>query len=115
MPADTPGVVMTDQFGQPPQYGASGYPQAPYPVVRNSQDAVIALVAAIASWVICPIVPAIIALVYASRAEQAIAASGGALTGQGMVTGARVIAWVHLALAAVFAVVAVVLIVAFLR
>jgi uncharacterized membrane protein len=85
---------MTDQYGTP----------------RTSNDAVIALVAAIASWVICPVVPTIVALVYAGRAQRAITASGGALTGSGMVTAARVLSWVHLALAAVVVVVLIVLI-----
>jgi hypothetical protein len=103
---------MTNQYGRVP-YGSPPYGQpGGYPVPQNSNDAVVALVAAIASWVICPIVPSIVALVYAGRARRAILASGGALTGSGMVTAARVLAWVHLVLAAVLLVVLVVLIAA---
>ena len=100
--------------GQPqyavPQHGAPVW-GGPYPPVQNSQDAVIALVAAIASWVICPVIPAIVALVFAKKAEQAIAGSRGALGGQGMVTGARIIAWIHLGLVAAFLAVVLVLVV----
>jgi hypothetical protein len=94
---------MSDQYSATPSpgYGPPAY-GPPYSAPRNSNDAVIALVAAIVSWVICPIVPAVVALVYAGRAQQAITASGGALGGQSMVTGARVIAGIHLVLAAVF-------------
>ncbi|BEP12496.1 hypothetical protein acdb102_08070 [Acidothermaceae bacterium B102] len=84
--------------GPPPGYGHVPYGY-PYPQ-QNSQDAVIALVASLLSFVICPVIPAIVALVFASRAAQAIAASGGALGGQSMVTAAKVIAWAHLALVA---------------
>ena len=45
---------------------------------------------------------AIVALVLASQAKRAIQASGGATSGEGLVTAAQVIAWVHLALAVLF-------------
>ncbi len=108
---------MTDPYGQPPQFGGPGYPAPAYgpgagnPSVKNSDDALIALVAAIASWVICPVVPSIVALVYAGKATQAIAASGGALGGSSMVTAARLIAWIHLALLGVFVLVVLVFVV----
>ena len=88
---------MTDPYGPPPGYGPPPPYGYPYPQ-QNSQDAVIALVASLLSFVVCPVIPAIVALVYAGRAAQAIAASGGMLGGQSMVTAAKVIAWVHLAL-----------------
>ena len=50
------------------------------------------------SWFLCPIVLAIVALVLAKSADDTIAAAGGALGGGGLVTAARVIAWIHLAL-----------------
>ena len=99
---------MTDPNTPPYGYGQSpppGYGQAPpygYPYPQqNSQDAVIALVASLLSFVICPIIPAIVALVFANRATKAIAASGGALGGQSMVTAAKIISWLHLALVVV--------------
>ena len=54
---------------------------------------------------VCPVVPAIIALVLAGNAQRNIDASGGALDGEGLVKAARVISWVHLALAALVLVV----------
>jgi hypothetical protein len=97
---------VTDPNIPPPGYGQSpppGYGQSPPPYgypypQQNAPDAVIALVASLLSFVICPIIPAIVALVYAGRATTAIAASGGALGGQSMVTAAKIISWIHLVL-----------------
>jgi hypothetical protein len=64
------------------------------PQVESS--AILALVVAIAAWVVCPVLAAIAALMIAGGAKAKIDASGGALTGLGMVTAARWIAWLHL-------------------
>lgn len=40
---------------------------------------------------------AIVALIFASKASKAIAASNGWLDGSGMVTAARIIAWINIA------------------
>ncbi len=74
----------------PPGYGA--YP----PARQNASDAVVALVLSLLSWVICPVVLAIVALVFASKAKNEIAASNGYLDGGGMVTAAKVIAWLNI-------------------
>lgn len=66
------------------------------------------MVLAIGSFVLIPLVPAIIALVLASSASKEIAASGGRFTGDGMVTAAKVISWINIGLS----VLAVVLLVA---
>ncbi len=58
------------------------------------------MAAAIASWFLCPVVLAVVALVLAHSADQTIDASAGSLGGRGLVTAARVVAWIHLALAA---------------
>jgi uncharacterized protein DUF4190 len=87
-------------YQPPPQYG-----YAP----RTEGTAVGALVSAILSFVVCPVIPAIVALVLASTAKRNIAASGGALEGQGLVTAATVISWVNIGLSALV-VVAIVLI-----
>jgi hypothetical protein len=60
----------------------------------------VALVLAIAAWVVCPVVPAIVALFVANNAEQTIRASGGAKTGDALARAARIVAWVHLGLVA---------------
>lgn len=57
-----------------------------------------ALVSAILSFVVCPVVPAVVALVLAQNARNHIDASMGRLGGTGLVTAARVIAWIHLGL-----------------
>ena len=59
-----------------------------------------ALVCAILAWFVGPIILAIVALVLARNAEKAITARPTELTGLGMVSGARWVAWIHLVLAA---------------
>jgi hypothetical protein len=73
---------------------------------------VIALILAIASFVVCPVIPAIVALVLGSNAKKKIAMSGGALTGDGLVTAATIVAWVNIGLAAL-AIVGIVLLAVF--
>jgi hypothetical protein len=82
----------------PPPPGYSSYGQRP--VRQTSSDAIVALVLSILSWVVCPLVLAIVALVFAGKASRAIAASGGWLEGWGMVTAARIIAWINIILSA---------------
>lgn len=81
---------------QPPSYGPG--PPDPYAAPpRTEPKAVIALVLAVAAWLpIVPFVGAIAALVLCGMARRDIVASRGALVGLGMVSAARVIAWVHL-------------------
>jgi hypothetical protein len=74
--------------------------------------AVAALILAIISFVFCPVIPAVIALVLASNAKKNIAASGGMLGGEGLVTAATVISWINIGLAAL-AIIAIVLIAVF--
>ncbi len=50
----------------------------------------------------CPFVLAIVALIFASKASKAIAASNGWIEGAGMVTAAKIIAWLNIALGLVF-------------
>jgi hypothetical protein len=76
-------------------------PGAPYPAPPQTDgDAVGALVLAVASFVVCPVVAAIVALVLARQSQRKIAASGGRLTGEGVNQAARIIAWTHIGLAA---------------
>lgn len=62
-----------------------------------------ALVCAILSWFLVPIVLAIVALVLARNAEKAISARPTELAGAGLVTGARWVAWIHLLVVAMVA------------
>jgi len=59
---------------------------------------VAALVCSIASYVVCPVILAVVALGLAYQSAARIEASGGTLGGAGMVTAAKVVAWIHLAL-----------------
>lgn len=74
-----------------------------YPT-QTSSNAIVALVLAIAAWPLCPIIFAIIALVFASKASKEIDASGGRVGGEGFVTAARIVAWLNIGLYAALAV-----------
>ncbi|HEY0399041.1 MAG TPA: hypothetical protein VGF00_11670 [Acidimicrobiia bacterium] len=80
--------------GSPPPPGSQPY----QPVARTDGAAIAALVLAIASFVICPVIPAIVALVVASTARRNIAASGGAVQGLGLCQAATIVAWVNIGL-----------------
>jgi len=71
---------------------AQGGAQGP----QTSSSAIVALVLAIASWVVCPLVLAIIALVFASKADREIASAGGALQGGGLSTAAKILSWINI-------------------
>lgn len=91
----------SDGLYYPPQqpYGTQPYPYPyPLPAPRTSGSAIAALVLAIASFVVCPVIAAIVALVLAASANREIRESGGWISGEGLVTAAKVIAWIHLAL-----------------
>lgn len=92
-------------WGPPPGYAGYGYP----PPQQTDGKAITALVLAIASWVLCPVVPAIIALVLASGSQRDIDASGGRLGGDGLNKATRIVSWIHLGLVGV--IVAIVLLV----
>lgn len=107
------------QYGQPaqqpygaPQYGQSaqqpygapqypqpyGYGQPPYGPQRETEaTAVVALVLSIGSWVLIPLVLAIVALILAGSADRNIKASGGIKEGTGLVQAARIISWINIA------------------
>ncbi len=92
-PAATPPPP-SPQWGQPPASGVA----SPYAPPRTESTAIAALVLSIASWVVCPIIAAVIALSLAHVAGNKIDASGGRLTGGGLVTAAKIVAWIHLVL-----------------
>lgn len=91
---------------QPPaSWPSAGYeiPTGPGPYLvapKTSNNAIVALVLAIASWVICPLIPAIIALVFANNAKKEIAASQGRVGGDGMVTASVLVAWINIGVTA---------------
>lgn len=69
---------------------------APSPSPTTSTNAVIGLVLAILSWLVCPILAAIAALVLARASTKEIAASQGRLGGAGLNTATRIIAWINI-------------------
>jgi hypothetical protein len=83
-------------YGPPAGYGYAGYPG--YAPPSTEGNAIAALILAIASFAVCPFVAAIIALVLAGSAKRKILSSGGAKVGLGMVTAAKVVAWVNIVL-----------------
>ena len=95
-PAPAPG------YGYPPPgYPPQGYAYPPpgyVPAVTTSTSAIVGLVLAIASWVVCPIVLAIVALVLAKKSGDEIAASGGRVGGEGLNTATKVVAWINIGL-----------------
>ena len=100
-PAAPPATPMPPPGGgYPAAYAPAGaYPPAPVPVSSpTSSNAVIAFVLSIVSWAICPIIPAIVALVLASSAQKEIDAGGGRVQGAGLVTAARIISWINIGL-----------------
>jgi len=80
----------------PPVFQPGGTPPA-------EGTAIAALILAIASFVVCPIVPAIVALVLVTVARRNIAAAGGGLGGENLCQIATVVAWVNIGLFLVLA------------
>ena len=106
-PAAAQGAQPGYQSAPPPSYaaapaaGAAGSygTVAPYqPGPQTSNKAVVAMVMAILSFVVCPVILAIAALIVGGQAKSEIRASNGWLTGDGLVTGAKILAWVNIAL-----------------
>jgi hypothetical protein len=102
-PPPPPPPDATQQWGPPP--AAGGYQQYGYPGYaaprKTEGNAIAALVLAICSFVVCPLILAIVALFLASTATRNIAASNGALDGEGMVKSAKIIAWINIGLSLV--------------
>ena len=97
---------MSDQ--QPPQtpslWTEEGQAQRPAPIrmPTTSATAIVGLVLAALSFISCPIVLSIVALVLAHNAAKEIKESNGWVTGEGLVTATRVLAWINIALYGLF-------------
>lgn len=76
------------------------YPPAAFTAPQTSTSAIVALVLAVLGFAF-PVVPAIIALIFARNADEEIAAGAGRVTGAGLARVARITAWVSLAIYAV--------------
>ncbi len=108
------GAPAQPSYGPSP-YGHFGGGQPAYgpPAVQTEQNAIIALVFAVLSWVVCPVVLAIVGVVLAGSADRNIAASGGRKTGTDLAKAARIISWLNIGLfGAIVGVTVVVLVIA---
>ena len=85
-------------------------PPAGYRPPQTDGMAIGALACAIAAFLVCPLVPAIVALFLAHNSQQRINASGGQLTGDGLNTAARIVSWIHIGLCALGIVVFIILV-----
>ena len=87
-------------YGPPPAYGVP--PISPYAgwagAAQTDGRAIAILVLAICSFVVFPVIPAIVALAMAGNTQRDIEASGGRLTGESLVRAGRIVAWIHLGL-----------------
>ena len=91
-PASTPAAAA-------PAYPAPGYGYGQAPATaQTSSNAIIAIILAAVSWAFCPIIAAIVALIFAHQASKEIEASGGRVQGRGLVTEARWVAWINIGL-----------------
>ena len=61
-----------------------------------SGNSIVALVLSITSWVVCPIVFAIVALIFAHKAEKEIAASNGSVGGGAFVLASKILSWINI-------------------
>ena len=85
---------VTDLPELPQQSFAATSEPSPRPVApRTDGSAVAALLCAIGSWILVPVVLAVVALALARKADRVIDAHPTELSGRGLVTGARWIAW----------------------
>ena len=94
--AGDPGYSAQPSQPEYPPYPPYPPPPAYGPAPKTSNNAVAGLVLSIVSWVFCPIIPAITALVVASEARREILASNGWVTGTGRVTSAKIVAWINI-------------------
>ena len=112
-PPPPPTQPPTQQWAPPPgPPGYQQYGQPGYAVPRKTEgNAIAALVLSICSFIVCPLIPAVVALFLASSAKRNIDASNGALDGESLVTAARIISWINIGLCLLGIVLAVVLII----
>jgi hypothetical protein len=88
-----PGQAAWAQGPYPP-YG-SGYPP---PGQATESLSVWSLVLGIASFVVCPVVGGIAAIITGSKGKKAIRNAGGVKTGSGMATAGQLLGWANIAL-----------------
>ena len=95
---EPPGWPPAGGVPVPPAWGPSPYGQDSGRPQETSPKAIVALVLAIGSFVVFPLVPAIVALVLCASARRDIDASGGRVTGDGLLTASKIISWINIGL-----------------
>lgn len=65
---------------------------------QTSTMAIVGLVLSIVSWFLCPVIPAVVALVLAQKSAAEINASGGRISGEGLNTATKIISWINIGL-----------------
>ena len=95
-PPDSAPVAPDYQPG--PAYGYGGAP-------KTETTAIAAVVVAVVGLVLMPIILGVVALVLANVANKKIQESNGALTGQGLVTAARIVGIIDIVVAVIVIVV----------
>lgn len=97
--APPPGIqgASQPQSAAPPPGTAWAPVVPPQRLPQASSNAIVALVLAIASWFVLPVIAAIVALILASKATNEIRASNGWLTGEGMALAAKILSWINIA------------------
>ncbi len=83
----------------------------PVPAPNTSVMAIVALVLAVASFALCPLLPAIASLILAHLADQEIRGSNGAIQGQGLSTAAKIVSWVNIGISVAVSIIALVVLV----
>ena len=89
------GPPTTGGYGPYP----TGYGYAGPPAPRTDGTAIATLVLAICSFLVCPIIPAVIALAMVPGSRRTINASGGTVSGLGLLSATKIIAWINIGLA----------------
>lgn len=68
----------------------------PVTAPSTSADAIVAFILSLVSWAVCPIIFAVVALVFAMKADRAIAAAPATIGGSGLNLAAKLIAWINI-------------------
>lgn len=105
-PARAPGAVPPPSAGvqPPPPVGAQPPPFMPPPyatIVRPAPTdgmAIAALVLSIASFVFCPLVAAVLGIIFGYMSLKNIQESGGAVTGEPIARAGIIVGWIHIGL-----------------
>jgi hypothetical protein len=68
----------------------------PVTLQRTSSDAIVAFILSVVSWLVCPVIFSVVALIFAAKATKSIEASQGLVNGGGLNLAAKIISWVNI-------------------